>query len=144
MAQVRELKLDVPLNHIFITHRTEQYLAQCAELAAPFGKVCSIVQTQGMNSMYGTPFMAKSLTFVWALLGTKPYYGVGPDSHGKILDELRELLEAGEVKCHLKKTLPLTLKGVREGHRILESGGSIGKLALGVNVDGIGDAEAFK
>lgn len=43
VAQVKDLKLDVPLKYIFITHRTEQYLAQCAELAAPFGKVCSIV-----------------------------------------------------------------------------------------------------
>lgn len=94
--------------------------------------------------MYGTPFMAKSLTFVWALLGTKPYYGVYPDSHGKTLDELRELLEKGDVKCHIQKTLPLTLEGVREGHRILESGGSIGKIALGVDVDGTGDEGVFR
>lgn len=109
VAQVNDLKLDVLVKYISITHRTEQYLAQCTELTAPFGKLCSMVQTQEMDRMYGTPLMTKGLTFVWALLGTKPYYGVDPDSHGKILDELRDLLERREVKCHLTKSLPLTL-----------------------------------
>ena len=144
VAQVKDVKLDVPLKYIFITHRTEQYLAHCAELAAPFGKVCSIVQTPEMDRMYGTPCTGKSLTIVWALLGTKPYYGEDPDSHGKILDELRDSLEKREVKCHLTKTLPLTLEGVKQGHTILESEGSIGKIALGIDVDGLSDAEAFK
>lgn len=39
--------------------------------------------------MHGTGFMAKSLRFVWALLGTEPYYVVDVESHEEILRESR-------------------------------------------------------
>ena len=144
VLQVNDLKLEVPLKYIFITSRTEQYLAPCGEIAAPFGKICSIVQTQEMGRMYGSPWLAKSLSFHWALLGTKPYYGLDANSHGKILDELNGLVDQGKVNCHLTKRLPLTLDGVKEGHRLLEEGRSIGKNALGVDVEGLREAEAFR
>lgn len=52
--------------------------------------ICSVVQ--GKVEIYGTPFMAKSLSFVGELLGTKPYYRVQLLlSHGKILEELKRL-----------------------------------------------------
>jgi zinc-binding alcohol dehydrogenase family protein len=139
-AQIRDLHLEYPIKYIFITSRTEQYFHACGEICAPFGKVCSIVQTEEMNKMYGTEFMAKSLSFIWELLGTKPYYGVDVNSHGNILQELASLVEKGVIKSHATKTLPLTLEGVREGHRLVEAGGSIGKNALGIEEDGVGDA----
>ncbi len=132
--QISDLRLDVPLKYIFITHSTDSYLATCAQIAAPFAKVCSIVQ--GKVLMYGTEFMAKSLSFIWALLGTKPYYGVDVDSHGKILKELAELVDQGVIKCTLKQTLKLDLEGLRKAHRIIEKGGSIGKIGLEIPENG--------
>ena len=84
--------------------------------------------------------MAKSVTFVWCLLGRKPYYGVDLDSHGKILKELKGLVEEGKIKCTLTKALKLTLEGLREGHRTVEGGSNMGKLALGIDVEGKGQA----
>lgn len=133
--QIDKLKLDIPLKYIFITHSTDTYLAPCAAITAPFGKVCSIVQ--GKVPMYGTEFMAKSLSFVWALLGTKPYYGVDADSHGKILTELAELVDKGLVKCTLQQTFSLDLEGLRKGHEAVEAGGSIGKNGLQVSDGGL-------
>jgi hypothetical protein len=78
--QIAVLDLSVPLKYIFITHSTEKYFAPCAEIAAPFAKVCSIVQARNMQT-YGTTFVAKSLCYVWELLGTKPYYGVDVERH---------------------------------------------------------------
>lgn len=132
--QIDNLNLDVPLKYIFITHSTDTYLATCAAVAAPFGKVCSIVQ--GKIPMYGTEFMAKSLTFVWALLGTKPYYGVEAESHGRILKRLKELVDEGAVKCTLRQTLRMDVPGLRKAHEIIEAGGSIGKIGLLVPEDG--------
>ena len=86
--------------------------------------------------MYGTPFMAKSLSFIWALLGTKPYYGVDLDSHGKILRELAEFVERGVVRCTLTQTMRMDLEGLREAHGAVERGGSIGKNGLEVADDG--------
>ncbi|GAD97675.1 quinone oxidoreductase [Paecilomyces variotii No. 5] len=138
--QINALGLNVPLRYIFITHTTDQYMEVCGRIAAPFGKVCSIVQGQAL--MYGTKFMAKSLSFIWCLLGTKPYYQVDVESHYKILEELTDLIESGKIKCHLTRRLRLTLEGLREGHRLIEEGGVIGKIGLGVNEHGTGEAFA--
>ncbi|GLB05689.1 hypothetical protein AtubIFM57258_000978 [Aspergillus tubingensis] len=134
--QLEKLNLDVPLKYIFITHSTDQYMDTCARVCAPLGKVCSIVQ--GQAKMYGTEFMSKSLTFVWCLLGTKPYHRVDVESHHRILEELTDLIDANKIKCHLTKRLRLTLDGVKKGHELLQSGGSIGKVGLGVNEPGPG------
>lgn len=136
-SQIAKLDLKVPLKYIFLTHSTANYLAPAVAACAPFGKICSIVQTKEFPQ-YGTEMMAKSLTFVWALIGTKPWYGVDVESHGRILKELARLLDDGDVKCHHQTTFPLTVEGLRKAHETIESGGSIGKVGLGVDVEGVG------
>ena len=129
-AEVQKLKLNVPIKYVFITHTpTSAYLAPAAKICAPFGKVCSIVQDREMP-MYGTEFMAKSLTFVWALLGTKPYYGVDVESHGEILSDLARLVDDGTVTCHCMQKLKLDEQGLRKAHEIIQGGKAIGKVAL--------------
>ncbi|KAH0000433.1 quinone oxidoreductase, partial [Aureobasidium melanogenum] len=130
--QIEKLGLDVPIKYIFITHSTTPYIEPAAKICAPFGKVCSIVQAKDIQ-MYGTEFMSKSLSFVWELLGTKPWYGVDMDSHGKILEELRQLVEDGKVKTHLQQSFRLDLEGLRKAHEAIESGGSMGKNGLSVD-----------
>lgn len=134
-SQIAKLDLKVPLKYIFLTHSTASYLSPAVAACAPFGKICSIVQTKEFPQ-YGTEMMAKSLTFVWELLGTKPWYGVDVASHGRMLEELAKMLDQGEVKCHHQITLPLTVEGLRKAHEAIESGGSIGKVGLGVDVEG--------
>jgi len=141
--QIAQLKLDVPLKYVFITHTpTSKYIVDAAKICAPFGKVCSIVQDKEIP-MYGTEFLAKSLTFVWELLGTKPYYGVAVDSHGKMLKDLAAWMDEGKAKCHLSQTLPLTVNGVRNAHEKIESGGVMGKVGLSVSAEGMDEAKAF-
>lgn len=140
VQQINDLKLEVSLKYVFITHTpTSKYIADTAKVCAPFGKVCSIVQDKEIP-MYGTEFMAKSLTFVWELLGTKPYYGVEVDSHGTILKELAELLDNNTIKCHMTKELPMTVAGVREAHQHIENGGVKGKIGLSMNAAGVSDS----
>jgi zinc-binding alcohol dehydrogenase family protein len=128
--EVEKLKLDVPIKYVFITHTPMSgYLAPAAKICAPFGRVCSIVQDKEMP-MYGTEFMAKSLTFTWALLGTKPYYGVDVETHGRILEELAQMLDDGKVKCHCMQKLKVDEDGLRKAHEIIEGGKAIGKVAL--------------
>lgn len=91
--------------------------------------------------MYGTEFMAKSLSFIWCLIGTKPVYGTDVESHHKILEELSQLLDAGKIYCHLTRRLGLTLDGLREAHCSVEGGGNIGK--TGLSISDIRGAEAL-
>ncbi|KAE8389654.1 hypothetical protein BDV23DRAFT_194313 [Aspergillus alliaceus] len=129
--QIEGLGLNVPMRYVYITHSTARYLGVCSDIIAPLGKVCSIVQSADM-SMYGTQFMSKSLTFVWCWLGSRLYHGV-ETNQGDMMEELSVLIDAGKIKCHLTKRLKLDLEGVKEAHRILESGKAIGKVALGVS-----------
>ncbi|KAK4553380.1 hypothetical protein LTR86_009437 [Recurvomyces mirabilis] len=143
VKQIQDLNLATPIKYIFITHTpSDKYIIDAAAICAPFGKVCSIVQAKDIP-MYGTEWMAKSLTFVWALIGTKPYYRVQMDSHGLILKDLAKLLDDGIVKCHLQQTMPLTLEGVRKAHEQVEAGGVMGKLALSVDEEGLSKGQAF-
>lgn len=130
VSQIEELRLDVPLKYIFITHSTDQYMGACGEICAPFGKVCTIVQAQA--HMYGTNFMSKSLSFCWCVLSTRLYWGVDLNGHHRILVYLKELVDRGIIRCPLTKRLPLTLEGIRESHLLTESSKNIGKIGLGV------------
>lgn len=151
VPQIAALNLpdDVPLRYAYITSRTEQYIHPVAEVLAPFGKVCSVVQAH--FDMYGSKFMSKSLTFSWCWLGTEPFYrhytsmaSKGgwsyPEMHHEWLTELAKLIDEGVVKPHLTKRLRLSLKNIIEAHRLVESGTSFGKIALGVEDEGEGEA----
>ena len=73
VQQIRDLKLETPIKYVFITHTpAAKYIADSAAICAPFGRVCNIVQDEEIP-MHGTEWMAKSLTYVWCLLGTKPF-----------------------------------------------------------------------
>lgn len=110
----------------------------CADIVAPLGKVCSIVQAD--VNFYGTQFLSKSLTFAWCWLGSKPYHGDQSEAHHEILEELAEYIDAGKIKCHLTRRLRLTAEGIKEAHRMIESGTMVGKVALGRSENGEGQA----
>ena len=128
---------DVPIRYVFITHSTVPCLKPAAAIVAPFGKVCSIVQTKEMGEMYGSEFMAKSLTFVWELLSTENWYGVEVESHGKMLKDLAAWIDEGVIMGHLTKKFGLSVKGLKVTHEAVESEGSIGEEAVGVDEEDI-------
>ncbi|KAK8076722.1 quinone oxidoreductase [Apiospora phragmitis] len=143
VRQIRELREkgdlpgDVPLQYAYITSRTEQYIAPIADVLAPFGRVCSIVQAR--FDMYGTQFMSKSLTFAWCWLATGAYHGYANDreqKHREWYEELASLVDAGTIKCHLTQRKRLTLENIRGAHEATEAGKGIGKTALGVGEPG--------
>lgn len=143
VQQIRGLGLpaDVPLKYAFITSRTEQYIQPIGEVLATFGKVCSIVQAK--FDMYGSQFMSKSLTFSWCWLCSGAYHGYVNDDeekHHKWFEELARKIDRGTIKCHLTKRMKLTLEGLKEAHRQIEGGKGIGKMALGLEENGAGEA----
>ncbi|KAK6212331.1 hypothetical protein LQW54_005464 [Pestalotiopsis sp. IQ-011] len=143
VKQIRDLDLpkDIPLKYALITSRTEQYIGPIADILAPFGKVCSIVQAK--FDMYGTQFMSKSLTFTWCWIGSGTYHGYENDSeekHHEWYEELSRLLDEGTIKCHLMERKKLTLQGIKEAHHTIEEGKGVGKIALGIDEEGEGQA----
>ncbi|KAI1388701.1 quinone oxidoreductase [Hypoxylon trugodes] len=143
VKQIRALNLpaDTPLKYAYITSRTEQYLFPIAEVIAPFGKICSIVQAK--FDMYGSQMMGKSLTFSWCWLASGAYHHYVNDQEEKHHDwyeQLGQYLGDGTIKCHLMQRLKATAEGIREAHRILDAGTAIGKMALGVDEPGLEEA----
>jgi hypothetical protein len=55
---------------------------------------------------------------------------------------LASLFEEGKLKLTLGKRLKLTLDGLKEAHRQIESKTTVGKIALGVDEEGEGVAFA--
>jgi NADPH:quinone reductase-like Zn-dependent oxidoreductase len=61
---------------------------------------------------------------------TRPLFNVGLERQGAILDQVAALVEAGALRSTLTTTLPWSLEHLREGHRLIESRRTIGKIVL--------------
>ena len=59
-----------------------------------------------------------------------------------MMTALASLFEEGKLKLTLGKRLKLTLAGLKEAHRQIESKTTVGKIALGVDEEGEGVAFA--
>jgi NADPH:quinone reductase-like Zn-dependent oxidoreductase len=85
--------------------------------------------------------MSKSLTFSWDWLGSASYHQTNLQSYGRIFGALADLMEEKKIVPTLGKRYKLTLEGLKEAHRNIESGTTVGKVGLGV--DELGEGEPF-
>ncbi|KAJ6083137.1 hypothetical protein N7467_007272 [Penicillium canescens] len=135
-AQIKALNLNVSIRYVYVVARTEQYIQALGKICAPFGKVCSIVQAK--FDLYGTDFMSKSLTFSWDWLGSSAYHRTNLENYHRIFGTLSSLIDEGKLVPNLTRRLKLNLAGLKQAHQLLESGTTVGKIALGVNEPGEG------
>lgn len=109
---------------------TDRYWNNMAELIRPRGRIVSIVenaQPLDLNTL-----KSKSAVFAWEFMFTRPMYQT-PDMirQGELLDELARLVDSGEIRSTLTKTLsPICAETLRQAHAQLESGSTIGKLVI--------------
>ncbi|KAF5673597.1 NADPH2:quinone reductase [Fusarium denticulatum] len=137
VKQIDDLKLNVPIKYVYIVARTEQYTQSIAKICAPFGKVCTVVQAD--VSLYGTEFMSKSLTFSWDWVGSAAYHDTGVENYHEMLGTISRLMEDGTLFSTAGTRLKLTLEGLKEAHRRVESSTTVGKIALGIDEPGEGE-----
>lgn len=118
------------VDYIFNTADTIGHWDAMAELIAPQGMICSIVEFEGgvdLNKLQG-----KSAGFVWELMFTKPLFNTADlSSQGEILKEISALMDSGELKTTLTETLHgLSVDTLKSAHKKIESGATIGKIAI--------------
>jgi len=133
--QIKDLKLTVPIKYFFISHTpTDHYAKVAAEVLAPFGKICSIVQ--GKFEMYGTPAMAKSLSYIWCWAATKVYCGLEDQliEYHNLLNEVTKYIDQKNINHHITVKLPFTVKGLRKGHQMIKDSVAIGKVVFSTDV----------
>ncbi len=110
---------------------TDRYWEALGELLAPQGHVGLIVEPKGALKI-GDPYKAKCIGIHWEFMFARPRFRT-PDmaEQGRILDRVAQLIDVGALKGIRRDTLaPINAANLREAHRRLESGSSIGKLAL--------------
>lgn len=109
---------------------TDRYWAVMAELIRPLGNIVAIVgnrQPLDLNLL-----RSKSVRFAWEYMFTRSSYDT-PDleRQGQILEQLADLVEAGELRSTLQRTLrPIDALHLRQAHADLETGSMIGKLVV--------------
>ncbi len=110
---------------------TDRYWDALGELLAPLGHVGLIVEPSGALRI-GDPYKAKSIGIHWEMMFARPRFKTADQgAQGRILDRVAALIDAGELRGTHGETLGRINAGnLREAHRRLESGSTIGKLVL--------------
>jgi len=110
---------------------TDRYWDTVGELLAPQGHVGLIVEPAGALKI-GDPYKAKCIGIHWEFMFARPRFRTGDMAEqGRILDRVAGLTDAGELRGTRHETLsPIHAANLREAHRRLESGSTIGKLVL--------------
>ena len=110
---------------------TDAYWQQLGELLAPQGHVGLVVEPRGELHI-GDPYKAKCIGIHWEFMFARARFRTADmvEQH-RILTRAASLTDAGELRSPLTRRLgPINAANLREAHRLLESGRSIGKLAL--------------
>jgi NADPH:quinone reductase len=101
-----------------------------ADYIAPRGGICALVDAAAPVDL--NLLKRKSARFVWEFMFTRPLHSTpDQDRHGAILSRLAAEVEAGRVVSPLRTHLGrLSVETLREGHRRVEGGHTVGKIAI--------------
>lgn len=129
-AQLRAVghpQVDVVLN----LADTNRYWATIGEIVAPLGRVGLVVGPHAPVDI-GDPYKDKAVSVHWEFMFARAKQRTADlGRQGAILARVAALVDAGELLGTWTETLgPIDAATLREAHRRIESGTTIGKLAL--------------
>ena len=118
------------VDFVFCASGIEPYVAAFPTIVAPQGKICAIVGAQAPLDL--GPLMAKSVTFAWELMFTRPGHQTADMIvQHEILDAAATLVDKGELRTTMTTNLGrITAANLKRAHKQLEAGRVIGKLVL--------------
>jgi alcohol dehydrogenase len=128
-GELAEKNIDQP-HYIFCLNDTDLHFPAMARLIAPQGMICSVVGTSEKHNL--DLLKEKSAGFVWEFMFTRPMYQT-PDMmrQHELLNDIAGLVDAGKIKTTFKEKLgTISAENIREAHRLLETGRTIGKIVL--------------
>jgi len=98
-----------------------------AEVLRPFGHIVAIDDEH--DDLY--PLKAKSITWHWEFMFARAGHGYDLAAQGALLDRAADLVDAGRLRSTVTRRLDgITAASLTEAHRLVESGGTIGKIVL--------------
>jgi NADPH2:quinone reductase len=128
-AQMTELGY-AQADYVLILNNTDQHFAAAAQIVAPQGAICSIVENSAALDI-GT-LKAKSVSFVWEMMFTRSMFNT-PDiaEQGNLLNEIARLIDSKIITTTVSQVLsPINSVNLRKAHALLEQGSAIGKIVL--------------
>jgi NADPH:quinone reductase len=110
---------------------TSAYWEELGQLLAPQGHVGLVVEPNTPVNI-GDPYKAKCIGIHWEMMFARSRFKTADvAAQGRILARVAALIDAGELRGIQHETLsPIHAQNLREAHRRLESGKTIGKLVL--------------
>ena len=127
LAALGHAQIDVVLN----LADTDRYWETIGEIIAPQGHVGLIVEPSGLLKI-GDPYKAKCIGIHWEMMFARARFKTADmiEQH-HLLNRVASLVDAGELRTTHTKTIgAINAANLRETHRRLESGTTIGKLVL--------------
>lgn len=125
------LKQDIAqVDYIFCLNNTEQHWQAMSEIIAPFGHICSIVESH--QPLDQSIIRDKSAALHWEFMFTRSKYQT-PDmaEQGHILRKIADMVDNYELQTNLNKTLKgLSVESIQEAHKIQKEGHMNGKIVI--------------
>ena len=112
-----------------LTH-TGDHFEQIADVIAPQGKLCLIDDPEEPLNLALVKW--KSVSVHWEFMFTRSLYETEDilEQH-KLLKSIAELVDSGKIRTTANRPLgAINLQNLKEAHRLIESGKSIGKIVL--------------
>jgi NADPH2:quinone reductase len=129
IEQYRMLTIEKP-DYILCLANTDQHFSAMAEIIAPEGMICSVVNSKEKYDM--NVLKNKSAGFVWEFMFTKPMFKTkNMVTHHNILTQIASMIDEGKIISTLQQTIgPITPGNIITAHQKLLTGKTIGKIAL--------------
>jgi len=117
-------------DYILCLNDADVYFDVMAELIAPQGCICAVVDTKQPHDL--SKLKSKSAAFVWEFMFTRAMYQTNDmAAQGELLNEVSRLVEQGTIRTTLNARLgEMSTDTLKQAHELLLSGASIGKLCL--------------
>lgn len=103
-----------------------EVLGRSVECLATNGQLVTILGADTAGS--GQKLLNKGATVHYEFMGIPTWRNIRPEVHGGILRNVADLIDRGRLHPHICRRLPL--EQVAEGHRLQETGRTIGKISV--------------
>ena len=115
----------------FVLHTgPDSMVAELVDLVAPLGRICVIAGGPALASLDVRPLIGKRAGIVFEMMFARARLGLEPERQGRILSQMADLAGSGIVPSPRGRTMGWG--DVSEGHRMLETRRTVGKIALEV------------
>lgn len=118
------------VDYIFCAADTDPHFDAMAELIAPQGAICSIVNSIAPLDM--SKLMLKSASFTWEMMFTRSmYHTADMQKQHDLLNAAAKLIDSGVLKTTLGEVYgKINAANLRRAHEAIESHRTIGKIVL--------------